>query len=90
MDQTQRRLRVAESVAYEEEGMQVVLSSDIDREMCPSNMHKQAPLRVCEPLLFVACFSEALSGPNDLSDQAGAFELSVHPLGDTPNKNYFE
>ena len=36
--------------------------------------------------LLVAFISEALPGPNDLSNEARAFDVSVHPLGDTPNK----
>ena len=40
-------------------------------------------------LPVVAFFSDKLPGPNDLSNQARAFELSVHPLGDTPNRMFF-
>ena len=44
---------------------------------------KQVPLP--RTVVVDASFSEA-PGPNDLSNQARAFELSVHPLGDAPNK----
>ena len=35
---------------------------------------------------LVAFFSEALPGPNNLSNQA---KLSAHPLGDTLNRKFF-